>query len=217
MFYETLHKINDTWFTTAVNQLEILVESKKSIRNSLKNVTGKKIYSHQEMQMIAGVTALANMIKTIISTNILDENGQVTDESEQLILEMQDKIENEDLSVKMPESELSLQQVNVQQVSNSYKELQSVSNTSQKVNSAALKRNVKTIYNPNAFVKCIMWLHTIFYVFCGFCIIMGGSFIAGSILMASGLIMCPKVKRTMRFWSRFGLMLLLIVISLLVV
>lgn len=58
-----------------------------------------------------------------------------------------------------------------------------------------------------------MWLHTIFYGFYGICVVFVGSFIGGAILFAAGLMMCPKVNKTMKFWPRLGLMLLLIVIS----
>ena len=97
-------KINVNWFTDAVNQLEMLVNSKKTIGNFFRNISGKKIYNRQEMQMVASAAALAKMVKTIIDTNILDSNGHVTDESERVILEIQDKMENEDLAVRMPET-----------------------------------------------------------------------------------------------------------------
>jgi len=81
----------------------MLVNSKKTFGNFIKNIVGKKIYTRQEMQMVASVASLAKMVKTIIDTNILDNNGNVTDESERVILEIQDKMNTEDLTVRMPE------------------------------------------------------------------------------------------------------------------
>ncbi len=229
LFYEVLNNINTTWFTDAVNQLEMLVNSKKTFGNFLKNMTGKKIYTRQEMQMVASVASLAKMVKTIIDTNILDNNGHVTDESERVILAIQDKMENEDLTVKMPEPEV--QQVSYQQpmqnayqqpVQNVYQQpvqstytqsQQMATQPSQQAKITSASNSVKPIYNPNGFVKFIMWLHTLFYGFCGICVVVAGSFIGGTVLFAAGLMMCPKVNKTMKFWSRFGLMILLIIIS----
>lgn len=101
LFYETLEMINEAWFTDAVNQLEMLVNSKRTFANFFNNLFGKKIYTREEMQMVASVAAVAKMVKTIIDTNILDANGQVTEESEKVILAIQDKMNNEDLTVKM--------------------------------------------------------------------------------------------------------------------
>lgn len=213
LFYETLYNIDVTWFTDAVNQLEMLVNSKKTFGNFFKNMTGKKIYSDQEMQIVASAASLAKMVKTIINTNILDDTGHVTDESERVILAIQDKMENGELSVKMPKSKMPQQQISVQQTQKNYQQLQSSSYASQKASNEATTAPVKPIYHSNWLVKLIMWLHTIFYVFCGLCVIIAGSFVGGSILVASGLMMCPNINKTMKFWPRFGLMCLLIVIS----
>lgn len=224
LFYETLENINTTWFTDAVNQLEMLVNSKKTFGNFFKNIAGRKIYTRQEMQMVASAAALAKMVKTIIDTNILDNNGHVTDESERVILAIQDKMENEDLTVRMPPPQnMSMsqmpqtvyqqptQEVYVQQQTPVQLQQQVPVQTQQRVaNSPSIG---KSTYNPNGFVKFVMWLHTIFYGFCGICVVFAGSFIGGVILFAAGLMMCPKVNKTMKFWPRFGLMLLLIVIS----
>lgn len=106
LFYETLLNINNTWFTDAVNQLEMLVNSKKTFGNFFRNMIGKKIYSRQEIQMLASTASLAKMVKTIIDTNILDNSGYVTDESERVILAIRDKMENEDLTIRMPENSI---------------------------------------------------------------------------------------------------------------
>jgi hypothetical protein len=81
----------------------MLVNSKKTFGNFIKNITGKKIYTRQEMEMVASTAALAKMLKTILDTNILDNNGQVTDESERVILAVQDKMNSGELSVKSSE------------------------------------------------------------------------------------------------------------------
>jgi hypothetical protein len=182
----------------------MLVNSKKNFGNFIKNITGKKIYTRQEMQTVASAAALAKMVKTIIDTNILDNNGHVTDESEQVILQIQDKMNSGEPLVKRSEPERQQQQPQYQQQTpiNMNK-----SNTENVVNS------VKTIYNPNGFIKFIMWAHTIFYAFCGVCLVFAGTFIAGAIWFAAGLMMCPKINKTMKFWPRFGLMILLIIIG----
>ena len=214
LFYEILVNIYTTWFTDAVNQLEMLVNSKKTFGNFLKNIVGKKIYSKQEMKMVASVASLAKMVKTLIDTNILDSNGHVTDKSEGVILEIQDKMKNEDLTVRMPNPQVELiQQSTYQQfIQNINMELKQILVPfKQQVVRQSL--SVKQIYDPNGFVKFIMWLHTIFYGFGGICGIFSGDFIAGTIVFAAGLMMCPKVNNTMKFWPRFGLMLLLLMIS----
>jgi hypothetical protein len=103
LFSEVLSNIDNNWFTEAVDQLEMLVNSKKTFGNFIKNITGKKIYTRQEMEMVASTAALAKMLKTILDTNILDNNGQVTDESERVILAVQDKMNSGELSVKSSE------------------------------------------------------------------------------------------------------------------
>lgn len=212
LFYQALSKLNTTWFTDAVNQLEILVNSKKTIGNFFRNISGKKIYNRQEIQMIASTAALAKMIKTVIDTNILDDSGQVSGESEKILCEIQDKIENEDLSVKLPDQEVLYQREQIRQA-DVYVKSENKLELSHQENPNSKDNIVMAIYNPNKFVKFIMWLHVIFYGFCGICIILGGSFISGTVLFASGLMMCPKINKSMKFWSRFGLMCLLIVIS----
>ncbi len=218
LFYETLDNIDVTWFTDAVNQLEMLVNSKKSIGYFFRNIAGKKIYSRQEMQMVASAAALAKMVKTIIDTNILDNNGHVTKESEKVILEIQNKMKSEDLSVKMPEPEI-LQQNTVQQTNDMYQmqtqqvQKQQIPMQNQLQNRNNITKACKPIYNPNGFVKFIMWLHTIFYGLSGLLFIVAGLFVSGTIFAAAGLMMCPKINKSMRFWPRFGLMILLIVIS----
>ena len=217
LFYEALAKIDTTWFTDAVNQLEMLVNSKKTFGNFFRNIAGKKIYTRQEMQMVASAASLAKMVKTIIDTNILDGNGHVTDESEKVILEIQDKMENEDLTVRMSETPTpqvqSIQQNTYQQpTQNTYTQQKQIPTQAQQ---QVVKQSSigKPIYSPNGFVKFIMWSHTVFYCLGGVGIILAGAFIAGAILFAAGLMMCPKVNNTMKFWPRFGLMLLLMVIS----
>lgn len=230
LFYETLNNIDINWFSDAVKQLEILVNSKKTFGNFLKNMIGKKIYSRQEMQMVASVASLAKMVKTIIDTNILDDKGCVTDESEQVIVAIQDKMQNEDLTVRMPSPETYQQQMNAQQSINIYQQ-QPVNETytsqqrpvqvQQKVSSQIQQQykstpNVSTtkpIYNPNIFVKFIMWLHTISYALCGIGFVGNGKFVSGVLVFAAGLMMCPKINKTMRFWPRYGLTVLLIFVS----
>lgn len=253
LFYETLYNIDVTWFEDAVNQLEILVNRKKTFGNFLKNMTRKKIYSRQEMQMVASVASLAKMVKTIIDTNILDDSGQVTDESERVILEIQDKMENEDLSVRMPEPEVPQQQISMQQATNAYQQpmqnayqqpiqnayqqpiqnayqqpmqnayqqpmqsayqqQQSTSYVPQTASAVSATPNEKPVYNPNWFAKFVMWVYTVSNIFGGISIICAGFFIGGCIVFASGLMMCPKINKTMKFWPRFGLMMLLIFIG----
>lgn len=215
IFYETLYNINITWFTDAVNKLEMLVNSKKTFANFIKNIVGKKIYTRQEMQMVASVASLAKMVKTIIDTNILDNNGHVTDESERVILEIQDKINTDNLTVRMPEPEVQ-RQVAHQQQQPVYQQpvcQQQQPEYQYQENSVLKANNKKVIYNPNGFVKFIMWVHTFWYAILGLLLVIGGSFICGAIWFAAGLMMCPKINVTMKFWPRFGLMLLLFVVG----
>lgn len=218
LYYKTLNNVNEAWFNDAVNQLEILVNSKKTFGNFLKNIAGKKIYSREEMQMVASVASLAKMIKTIIDTNILDSSGHVTYESEQVILSIQDKVRTQDLSVKIPKSEDSKKEEALGQ-NYFYKQsemsvlpkMQVVSQTIKRKNSSTT--SIKPNYNPNGFVKFLMWIHTIFWCIVGVSGIVAGSFMAGSILFAAGIMMCPKFNISVRFWGRFGLMILLIIVS----
>ena len=214
MFYETLYNINLSWFTDAVNQREMLVNSKKSFGNFIKNITGKKIYTRQEMQMVASVASLAKMVKTIIDTNILDNNGQVTDESERVILEIQDKMNTEDLTVRMPEEEVQ-QLVHQQSLQKQtvYQHQVVDWQPCQQSNNVPKADNKIPIYNPNGFVKFIMWMHTVFYIILGTFLVFGGAFICGAMWFAGGLMMCPKINVTMKFWPRFGLMILLLAIG----
>lgn len=92
LFYETLHNVNITWFSKAVDQLQILVESKKTFPNFVKNIVGKKIYTREEMQTVASAAALAKMVKTLIDTNILDSKGHVTEESKKIVNEINKQI-----------------------------------------------------------------------------------------------------------------------------
>lgn len=248
LFYETLDRVDTAWFTSAVDQLETLVNSKKTFINFLKNITGKKIYSPQEMQMLASVASLAKMVKTIINTNILDNNGNVTENSKKVILEIQNKIDNEDLTVRMPTPViqnitpiLHNQHKNMTQTIHTKSEAQISSTKKPSIPIVAVpttvvtateiaikekqsftsKKNLdtskpllnKTIYNPNIFVKFIMWIHLIFNCFFAISMIFAGYFIPGSFLMAAGLIMYPKINTTMKFWPRYGIMMLLYFIS----
>jgi hypothetical protein len=219
LFYETLNDINMTWFTDAVNQLEMLVNSKKNFGNFIKNITGQKIYTRQEMQTVASAAALAKMIKTIIDTNILDNNGHVTEKSEQVILQIQDKMNSGEPLIKISEPEQQQQQEyyqtqqQPQQVYQQPQYQQQTPTNMKNSNAGNVANSVKTIYNPNGFVKFIMWAHTVFYAFCGVCLVFAGTFVAGVIWFAAGLMMCPKINKTMKFWPRFGLMVLLIIIG----
>lgn len=219
LFYETLHNINITWFTAAVNQLETLVNSKKSFGNFIKNITGKKIYTREEMQTVASAAALAKMVKTIIDTNILDNNGHVTDESERVILEIQDKMNSGEPLVYMPEPEDN--NTNDQQNQDRPKTVLPHQQSkqvqpqqqSQKITKQSQANVQKTIYRPNVFVKFIMWALTIFFGGCGILLVIGSCFISGVIWFAAGLMMCPKINVTMKFWPRFGLMFLLLIVG----
>jgi hypothetical protein len=92
LFYEVLYNIDSNWFTYAVDQLENLVNSKKTVVNCSKNISKKNIYTRGEMQTLASVVSLAKMIKVIIDTNILDQDGHVTDESVRVIKRIQEKL-----------------------------------------------------------------------------------------------------------------------------
>lgn len=209
LFYETLNKVNNTWFSDAVDQLEMLVNSKKTVGNFFKNIMGKKIYSRQEMQTVASAAALAKMVKVIIDTNILDSDGHVTDESEKVILEIQDKMQSGELSVKTQEPAPQYQQAQYQQPQ--YQQVQQSQEQQQHLQ--VRQDRSKSVYSPKAFVKLIMWAATIFFCGCGVLLVIGGAFVCGVIWFAAGMMMCPRINVTMKFWPRVGLMLLLLIIG----
>lgn len=106
LFYYVLKEVNATWFTDAVNQLEKLVKKKRTIRNFINNIRGKRIYTRQEMQTVASAASLAKMIRTIIDTNILDNKGHLTDKSKKVITEIKKQMDSgKMLPVENPEDE----------------------------------------------------------------------------------------------------------------
>jgi hypothetical protein len=82
LFHDTLKKVNDEWFTSAVDRLSVLVNS-KLYQN--KKMNAEEVFTKEEIGFLASVASLAKMVKTLIDTNILDGQGQVTPESAQII------------------------------------------------------------------------------------------------------------------------------------
>lgn len=85
LFYNTLHEVNKNWFSDAVEQLELLVYSKQTFGNFIKDIAGKRTYTQEEMKIVASAAALAKMVKMIIDTSILDNQGHVSRKSEIVI------------------------------------------------------------------------------------------------------------------------------------
>lgn len=96
LFSSTLNMVNANWFNDAVDELERLVSSKKTVGYFFRNMFGKRIYSREEMRTVASVAALAKMVKTIIDTNILDDNGNVAENSEIVINQIIEQLEDQE-------------------------------------------------------------------------------------------------------------------------
>ena len=229
LFYQTLNNIDTAWFTTAVNQLETLVNSKKTFGNFFKNISGKKIYSRQEMATVASVAALAKMMKTIIDTNIIDDEGNITEESENVIREVQDRLDSGEPLVKIPVQEPRQQQFQPQQQQfqpqqqqfqpqqQQFQPQQQQLQAQQQEVQRQQRQGSKEVYHPGLFACIVMWLCTIFFGGLGAILVIGGLFITGVVWFAAGLMMCPRINPTLRFWPRVGLMFLLLIIGVFLV
>lgn len=208
LFYNTLHQIDNQWFGTAVDQLENLVNSKKTFGNFFRNMAGKKIYTREEMQRVASVASLAKMLKTIIDTNILDKNGNLTEESEQVIDDMR-----EQLDAGMPEVAHQLRPV---QYSSAQAEQAARQIAAGQLTAGKNSKN-RGAYHPAVFTQIIMWLLCVGLIACGGMMLLISEFAPAALWAAAGLIMCPKVNRNMRFWPRFITAIIFVFIGIVVV
>lgn len=92
LFDELISEIDERWFENGVNTLEKIIYKKRTFGNFIRNMLGKKIFTDEEMATVAQICTLAKMLNRLINTNILDSDGNITDESEKVAYEMQEKI-----------------------------------------------------------------------------------------------------------------------------
>lgn len=82
IFTDLIRQVDRRWFENGVDTLERLIIQKRTLGNFFRNLFGKKIFTDEEMKIVAEIASLAKMLKTLIDTSILDSNGDLTDESE---------------------------------------------------------------------------------------------------------------------------------------
>ena len=74
--------------------------------------------------------------------------------------------------------------------------------------------NKGVAYKPHVLTQIIMWLCVGFWCFLGLVILLEMSFIVGTIFIAGGLIMCPLIKRELKFWPKFAISFVFITIAI---
>lgn len=211
LFTETLHTLNSNWFTNAVDQLEYIVNSKKTFSNFLKNVSGQKIYTPQEIKTIASVASLAKMLKTIIDTNILDNNGKLTENSKEVIISAQNDIENNNLPVfSQVQTSFANEELNHQST-------RATKPNCVKISKEQLRKNKSLNINKGKIlplIKFIMWAHMIFYCISGVLCFFGGLFISGILLFFAGCCMYPNSEEGIKFKDSFIGMIVFLILAL---
>ena len=132
---------------------------------------------------------------------VLDYKGNLTQESEDVALLLQETMGNEEPNrvLSSPDTLKKLSSIKTNNVIISQRNATSISS--------------RNTYTSNTFLSVFMWLHTMGYCSYGLYVIFSGTFVGGTFLMAAGLIMCPLISKTIRFLPRFVLMLLLLIVS----
>ena len=249
LFYETLYVVNTNMFNQAVNNLELIVKSKRTFGDFFKNLIGQKIYTNQEMQSVMATASLAKMIKTIIEANILDKGGKVSESSGKLIEDIKYKIKSDNvqrmkkkqkvgmltgqqtqiytspIEMASPNQNLweqryyqaSLPLQNDSIYSNTYSQNASIAgNNVQVINQQTCQAGSDKGYKPHILTQIFMWICVVWWCILGFGFLFLSEFITAMFLMASGLIMCPQIKKDLRFWIKFLLSFVFLVISVIV-
>ena len=333
LFYQTLFGVNTTMFAPAVNNLENIVKSKRTIGYFIKNISGKIIYTREEKMVIMSAVALAKMVKTIIEANILDKNGNITESSEQVIssvkyqieemkqkeqarmqaeqqarmrseqqarmqaeyqarmqaeqqtrmqaeqqarmqAEYQARMQAEQQTRMQAEQQVRMQaeqqvrmraeqqarmqaeqqaRMQAEQQTQMQAELQNVdrmnqekqinladsaklysqdyfynqsqaffrnnyqSGINEQINIKSHTDNNNIKYKPHILTQIFMWICVVWWCIGGLGTLVFDSFIAGVMYIAGGLIMCPLIKRDIRFWPKFFISFVLVIIAMVIV
>lgn len=187
----------DGMFSECTGLLEGLIRKKEG-RFFKKKLTSAD-FSEDDLKLVAVTRALAGAVKSVIDTPILSKDGTISDESEEVYDETNDRL----LEFEQAVDEVKLIDYNVQPVAITQKSAANRAGTTK-----------KTSYQPNIFVKLIMWILSIPVVGFGLLALVGGGEIMTSIAwFIGGLVMCPKTNKAMRFWPRLGCVFLLIIIG----
>ncbi len=92
LFDQLISEIDEKWFENGVDTLERIINKKRTFGNFIRNMLGKKIFTDEEMAVVAQICSLAKMLNKLINTNILDSDGNITDKSEKVADEVQERI-----------------------------------------------------------------------------------------------------------------------------
>lgn len=103
LFTRTLNTIDSEWFERAVNEVENIVKSKKGFEYAWKKITNQRTYTREEMSTVSSAAALAKTIKIIIDTNLLDNSGNLTNESEIVLDAVQGRISSGEKPININE------------------------------------------------------------------------------------------------------------------
>lgn len=98
LFDELIVKVNEKWFDSATRELERIVKSKKTFGNFWRNTFNQKIFTDEEIAVAATTASLAKMMKALLDTDILDQNGNLTGYSEEVVSRANESADNLDIN-----------------------------------------------------------------------------------------------------------------------
>lgn len=206
MFDETLTELNGL-FSRCTNLLDEVIRKKEG-RFFKKTLTSAD-FSENDLQLIAVARSLAGAVKAIIDTPILNNEGGIAYESQEVY----------DATVKeLPDFSRAVVEVESLDYSNSNVKAQMRSQdiTTPKMveqNNTAAGNASTGAYNPPGILKFFMWLLSVWFVISGVCMVFAGAIIPGIIVTIGSIQMCPKVKISLKFLPRLGILFLSMIVA----
>lgn len=197
MFNDLLVEL-DGMFSQCTSLLAGIVKKKEG-RFFKKKLTSKD-FSENDLKLIAVTRALAGAIKAVIDTPMLSNDGTISYESQDVY---------DQTTYKLPEFSQAVQEVKT--IDYRVKPIPTNQNKVHKDKQVSNKK--KGPYQPNIIVKFIMWILSIPTIACGLLLIFGGAIMTSIAWVVGGMIMCPKINKSMKFWPRLGWMFLLMIIG----
>lgn len=191
--FERLIKKLDRPFLECTIMLESLVHKKTGVFKG-KIVDAQKL-TQEEMELIAVTRSLAGAIKAVLDTPILNANGNLAEESEEMYEKMQRTL---------PQLEISVNRVK------SYKYGKNID--VQKSDSKIQVKDRET-QKSGKLVSFISWFLSIWFAISGISVFAYGAIVSGIIWMIGPLIMCPRITRNMKFRFRLLCLFLMTVVS----
>lgn len=89
LYFHALYNMENMWYRNLVKLLQHLVDGKKFTNDIVKNVTGQKTYTPNDMELVSNAAIMTKQMRGLLETILVDSNGNITSDSKDVIMRLQ--------------------------------------------------------------------------------------------------------------------------------